>query len=147
MFLIVQFAVWSFTSHLSLDLPKCVFLSGSQTELICVFYYLQCVLLSHLSHSFSGNLPTIFTDQHISCSSSLCNYVHPPATPFFFRPNISLSPFSSTIFPCLVAWNTKKNTPFNTINSVIPKVFFHNPDLLCEICFICSKNCIRCTVF
>jgi len=43
----------------------------------------------------------------------------PPATPSVFRPNISLSPWCSTVFPCLFLWNTNTNTHNRTQFSVV----------------------------
>jgi hypothetical protein len=57
-------------------------------------------LLSHLSHCLSVHHPPLFSHQYKSCSSSLYNFVHHPATLSFCTPNISLGSCSSTIFSC-----------------------------------------------
>jgi hypothetical protein len=82
--------------------------SVSNWNFLCIFSSSSAFLLSHLSHCLSVPLPPALTDQykscsshsttptsthwpvHKSCSSSMCNFVLPPASPTF------LSPCSST---------------------------------------------------
>jgi len=85
-------------------------------NIVWIFNFPSAFLLFHLSHCLSVHHPPPFTDQHKSCSSSLCNFVQPPATPSIFRTIISLSLCSSALFKCLVLWNTT-HTLLNTLNT------------------------------
>ena len=78
---------------------------------ICVYFnFSGSFLFSHLSHCHSVHHPPSFREQYKSCRSSLYDYVHPPAAPSSFTPNISLNPRSSTICPILFLRNTNKTT-------------------------------------
>jgi len=89
-------------------------LNVSNWNFVCIFNFCSAFLLSHLSHCLPVHSPPTFTHQYKSCSFLLCNFVHFPATSSVFRTNISLSPWSSTVFPCLVLWNTNTNTNHRT---------------------------------
>ena len=85
-------------------------LRASNWNFVCICNFSSAFLLSHLSHWLSVHHPPAFTNQYHSCSSPVCSFVHPPATAFVFRPNISFCPCSNTILPCLVLWNSNTNT-------------------------------------
>jgi hypothetical protein len=144
--LYVQFITSSLTSHLDPDLPECLFLSRIQTEIFCLF------IISPFPSS-RPLCPTVlqFTTHHQyqSCSPSLCNLFYPPATPSAFRQNISLRPWSSTVYPVFSPVEHKhkhKHTPSITLNSMYRDCLFITP-AFCAICAICMNSCIRYAVF
>jgi len=103
--------------------------------------------LSYLSHCLPIHHPPPFTAQYESCCSSLFSFVHLLATPSLFKTNISLSPWSSSTFPCLVVGTqtqTQTGTHIIEHNSVYPELFFSKYYLLCEV--ICLNSCIGYTV-
>jgi len=84
----VVFNISSRTRSPEVPLP----LMFSKRNFVFIFNFSSPFLISHLSHCLSVHHPPPFTHQYQSCSPSLCNFVHPPATPSAFRPNISRSP-------------------------------------------------------
>ena len=135
--LIVHFFVWSLTFSSKPRSQKCFFISTFQTEISVYFYYPQSVSLVPAVPPPSSSPPTnthwpVQTMQLLTVQfySSSC-YSFPIQTKYLAQPlfqhNISM--FSRVE-------HKHKHTTSNTI-LCNQNCFFHNPDLLCEICFIC----------
>jgi hypothetical protein len=104
--------------------------------------------LSHLSHSLSVHhfpcpiCPTVFhftTHQHSVASTSHAASHCAILFIFLLLPlsSYKISPSASVLAQYFRVQSLEhKHTPSNTLNSVYPKRFIHNPDLLCEICVI-----------
>ena len=80
----------------------------SKWNVLCIFNFSSSYPLPHLSNCLSVHLPPTFTHRYKSCSSSLCNFVQPPATLSDVRTNVSLS-------RCPNTKHKHKHTPSNTI--------------------------------
>jgi len=113
----VQFITLFLTFHLNLDFPKCIFLSKFPTEILCVFLispvYFSCPICPTVSQ-FTPHQHSLTNTNHTAPQYAI---LFSPATPSVFRPKISLSHGSSTVFQVFTSVE-HKYTPSNTLNSI-----------------------------
>jgi hypothetical protein len=120
---------------------------GFNWNFVCILNFSSAFILSHVFYFPSVHNPPAFTNQYQSCSSSQCDFVYPLANPSLFRPNISLSSCSSTIFLCLfVGTQTQTHTIGHISFCVTDNIYSQHRLAVWILCHLCEQLYTICSV-